>query len=169
MQRVYRDLKNCTLHKTVSFMLTHLRKESNCTGHVRTLSNIATKFLRSIDWEEVSIKRFMYSIFCFCYLLNIYHTLSNLNFFCILKIALILIDVWTANKTTMRHMFVSDAKNLLTLMNIPNIFNLFTEIYDRFQTYLSTHENKIENKKYNSYELSSYRKLLTFLDWYSSY
>ena len=69
----------------------------------------------------------------------------------------------------MRHMFVSDAKNLLTLMNIPNIFNLFTEIYDRFQTYLSTHENKIENKKYNSYELSSYRKLLTFLDWYSSY
>ena len=83
----------------------------------------------------------------------------------------------------MRHMFVSDAKNLLTLMNIPNIFNLFTEVYDRFQKYLSTHENiidniqqylsthenTIENKKYNSYELSSYRKLLTFLDWYSSY
>ena len=69
----------------------------------------------------------------------------------------------------MRHMFVSDAKNLLTLMNIPNMFNLFTEIYDRFQKYLSTHENITENKKYNSYELSSYRKLLTFLDWYSSY
>ena len=59
MQGVHRDLKNCTLPKTVSFMLTHLGKESNFTGHVRTPSNIATKLLRSRDWEGVSIKRFM--------------------------------------------------------------------------------------------------------------